>query len=632
MSLFTRNSERTFGRIGTAALYLLPVVGIAGIIATIVIGQVNFLVLSTYLILPLLIGSVIFRSLGKQEKEYKSLDDSAFKLLLVAFLLCYTISVILLTISEVRSFLYYLTVVTMTLTVLIEILGFAPVREKIAIILAQIMALMLNVNWGVTMKYFEFIGRTDVMFHNQYVTSLVQTGHVTEIFFDYQAFPLWHILNAAIYIIGDGYFSTNKIIAIAGGLIFLCLPVLLYLITLRLFKDQRFALIAALLAFFFPDMTYFTMSGISRSVASLMLIFLLYLMIDNKNKHKLLLIGLATAAVIVYHSISIIFVVLILALLYMLQKVLLNKEERLKKLNLWYLVITAVATLAYWAVFGSILLHELYTNIVVPAPSGVITKSIITAPTTEAFNYLQYMPSVLFIVIGILALMLTQKFDARARLFALAALLLMWLTFPGPQYLVNKLMYNFGIDRFAEYTYPILIVVCAAGIGAVFYRSSKFLRACVIVLFAVWVMLSISNDWVASDNPLVERQFYTYYLTQDETSAFNRIAEGATGLVMADYIPMRYLDSSRYGDKVNMLEVTGDSSRFLLNGTNDVMLVRHGELEKRPLKISRIEEDTFKRIPRFDTFEYADSNAGMWSTLGGYNRVYDSASVGGYIG
>ncbi|WP_424359190.1 hypothetical protein [Methanocella sp. MCL-LM] len=631
MSLLTRNTEVNFGRIGTAALYLLPVVGIVGIIATIIMGQVNFLVLSTYLILPLLIGSMLFRSLKKQEETYKSLDDSSFKLLLIAFLLCYTISVILLTLSEVRSFLYYLTIVTMTLTVLLEILGFAPAREKIAIILAQIMVLMLNVNWGVTLKYFEFIGRTDIMFHNQYITSLLQAGHVTEVFFDYQAFPLWHILNAAIYLLGGTQFDTTKVIAIAGGLIFLCLPVLLYLITLRLFKDQRLAMLAALLGFFFPDMTYFTMSGISRCVASLMLIFLLYLMIDNKNKHKLLLIGLVTAAVIVYHSISIIFVVLILAMLYMLQKVLLNKEERLNKLNLWYLVITAVGTLAYWAVFGSILLQELYTNIVVPAPSGVITKSIITAPTTEAFNYLQYMPSVLFIVIGILAVLLTGKFDARSKLFALASLLLMWLTFPGPQYLVNKLMYNFGIDRFAEYTYPILIVVCAAGIGTLFYRSNKFLRACVIVLFAVWVMLSISNDWVASDNPLVERQFYTYYLTQDETSAFNRIAEGATGLVMADYIPMRYLDSSRHGDKVNMLEVTGNSSQFLLHGPGDVMVIRHGELEKRPLKIARIEEDTFKRVPRFDTFEYANSDVGIWSTLKEHNKVYDSATVGGYI-
>ena len=631
MSLFTRNSEVNFGRIGTAALYLLPVVGIVGIIATIIMGQVNFLVLSTYLILPLLIASMLFRGLKKQEETYKSLDDSSFKLLLIAFLLCYTISVILLTISEVRSFLYYLTIVTMTLTVLLEILGFAPAREKIAIILAQIMVLMLNVNWGVTLKYFEFIGRTDIMFHNQFVNSLLQSGHVTEIFFDYQAFPLWHILNAAIYLLGGGSFPTIKVIAIAGGLIFLCLPVLLYLITLRLFKDQRLAMLAALLAFFFPDMTYFTMSGISRCVASLMLIFLLYLMIDNKNKHKLLLIGLVTAAVIVYHSISIIFLVLILALLYMLQKVLLNKEARLNKLNLWYLGITAVGTLVYWAVFGSILLQELYTNIVVPAPTGVITKSIITAPTTEAFNYLQYMPSVLFIVIGILAVLLTARFDARSKLFALASLLLMWLTFPGPQYLVNKLMYNFGIDRFAEYTYPILIVVCAAGLGALFYRSSKVLRACVIVLFAVWVMLSISNDWVASDNPLVERQFYTYYLTQDETSAFNRIAEGATGMVMADYIPMRYLDSSRHGDKVNMLEVTGNSSQFLLNGPGDVMVIRHGELEKRPLKIARIEEDTFKRVPRFDTFEYADSDVGIWSTLKEHNKVYDSAAVGGYI-
>ena len=630
MSLFTRNSEVIFRRIGIAAMYLLPVIGIVGIIATIIMEQINYLILSTYLIVPLLLASVIFRSLGKKDETYTSLHDSSFKLLLVAYLMCFTISLILLTLTEVRPILYYVTMVTMAVTVLIEILGFQPVKEKSAIILMQIMALMLNLNWGVTLKYFQFIGRTDVLFHGQYIDSLIQTGHVTDVFFDYQPFPLWHILNAAIYFLAGNLFSTDKIIAIASGLIFLCLPVLAYLITQRLFKDQRLALLAALVSFFFPNTAYLTMSGISRSIASLLFVFLIYLMIDNKNKHKLLLIGLVTAAIIVYHSISIIFVLLILLSIYLVQKILVNKEERFRKLNLLYLGTTGVATLVYWFVFGSILIRELTTNIVVAAPTGTITKSIATSPWAEAFNYLQFFPAVLFVLIGMLVVLTSKRFGVGPKIFAVAAAGFMWVTFPGPQYLVNKLMYNFGIDRFAEYTYPLLIIISAAGVWALFYKSGKYVRASLIVLFAIWIMLSISNDWVASDNPLVQRQFYTYYLTQDETSAFNRIATSTSGLILADYIPSRYMDSSAHGDRSNMLEMNGNGTEFLRSGPEDVMIIRYGELDKRPLKIARVTKDTFSRVPQFDTYEYTDSNAGIWSTLSGYDKVYDSAVVGGY--
>ncbi|HMK45795.1 MAG TPA: hypothetical protein VK436_04155 [Methanocella sp.] len=631
MNAFTQNPEAMFRKMGTAIIYLLPVIGITGIIATIVIGQIYFLILSTYLIVPLLFASALYRKLRVEEENPKNLGENAFKLLLVAFLLCYTISLILLTVSEVRPIIYYFTMVILTVTVLMEILMFEPAKEKIAIILLQIMALMLNVNWGVTLKYFQFIGRTDVLFHTQYIVSLLQTGHVTDVFFDYQPFPLWHILNATIYLIGGDIFSEDKVIAIASGLIFLCLPVLIYLITLKLFKDQRLALIAALLSFFFPDMTYFTMSGISRSIASLLFVLLIYLLIDTRLKNKLLLIGIVTAAIILYHSITIIFVLLILLTLYLIQRTLLNEKDRFKRINLLYIGVSAMAALLYWIFFGRVLIQEIYGNIVVPAPSGVITSSIITSPITEAFNYLQYLPAVLLILIGTMTVLTYKRFGNGAKIFAIAAFLFMWVTFPGPQYLVNKLMYNFGIDRFFEYTYPLLIIVSAAGVGALFYRSNKHLKVFLIVLFALWVMLSISNDWVASDNPLVHRQFYTYYLTQDETSAFNRIAGDTNSLILADYVPTRYLDSSKYEDRSNMLETDANGTQLLRSGPDDMMIIRYDELTKRPLKVSMITKGDFRRVPHFDTYYYANSTSDVWDTLGSYDRVYDSASVGGYV-
>ncbi|CAJ37102.1 conserved hypothetical protein [Methanocella arvoryzae MRE50] len=613
-------------------MYLLPIIGIAGIVLTTALGQTNFLILSLYLVIPLLLVSILFRSLStREESTSASLDEGTFRLLLVAYLLCYSLSAILLTVYDLRPLAYFLIITTMTITVLIQIMKFSPTRERIALVLLQIMGLVANLNLGVTLKYFRFIGRTDVMIHNQYVNSVVQTGHVTEVFFDYQAFPLWHILNAIIYMIGDGTFPTDKVMAITGCIIFLCLPLLAYLVAIRLFKDQKTAMIAALLAFFFPNITYWSISGISSAVAVVLIAFILYLAVDGRQKYCLLLIALATLAVIVYHSVSIIFALFILGSLYVVQKVLMKKDERLRRINFRYLALTVGATLAYWYFFGPILLQELYNNIVLQAPSGIVTKSVVLTPLSEIFNYLQYSPAVLFILTGALVILLSSRFNVRAKLFAVVAFMFIWITFPGPLYLFNKLLYNFSIDRFAEYTPFLLAIVSSAGIAALLTRSNKYVKACIILLFAVWVMLSITNDWVASDNPLVKRPFYTYYLTQDEIAGFDRIAVGTTAMIQADFITTRYLDSTPYDPQFNILEVAGDKTDFYKSSPDDIILIRNAELEKRPLKLSTNNIGEFKRYPRIDTYDYYYKDSEIWANLGRYDQVYDSARVSGYI-
>jgi len=612
-------------------MYLLPVIGIAGIIATVVMGQVNFLILSLYLVIPLLFVSVIYKSLGNSAERGLRLDGSTFTLFLIAYLLCYSLSILLLTVYDVRPLTYFIIVVTMAVTLLVEITGFKVTGERITIILLQIMGLIVNLHWGVTLNYFRFIGRTDVMIHTQYLNSLIQTGHVTEVFFDYQPFPLWHILNATIYLLGGNLFPPDKVIAIASGLIFLCLPVLAYLLSVRLFDDRRTGLIAALISFFFPNIAYLEISGISRSIAGILLVFLIYLLIDRKNKYKWLLIGIVTIGIIVYHSISIIFVLLILSALYLLQKVFLEKEVRYDKLNIGYLAIATVITLAYWFTCASIVIRDLINNIVVRAPTGVLTKSVISSPVPEIFNYLQYSPAVLFILIGVVAVLLSSRFGGGAKIFSLMAFIFMWVTFPGPQFLFNKLISNLGVDRFAEYTYIILILVSAAGFAILFQRSNRYVRTGLILLFAVWVMLSISNDWVASDNPLVKRPFYTYYLTETEIAGFDHIAANTTEMVTSDLVATRYFDSAALDTRSEIMEVSGNVTDALRAGDDDMILVRYAELERRPLKISVIADGIFTKAPWTDTYTYIGKESGIWDHLDEYDKVYDSPAMGGYV-
>jgi hypothetical protein len=174
MSLFARDSEKFFRRMGSLLTILFPLAGVIGVLITLVTGMTNLLILSVFLVVPLLVISLLYRYLSKHDEAYSDQDERSFKLQMIAFMLFFSISVVLLTLTEVRSIAYYLAVVAMAVTILVEILRFKPEKGRVTLIILQIMALMLNLNWGVTLKYFMFIGRTDVMYHNMYVSSILE--------------------------------------------------------------------------------------------------------------------------------------------------------------------------------------------------------------------------------------------------------------------------------------------------------------------------------------------------------------------------------------------------------------------------------------------------------------------------
>jgi uncharacterized membrane protein len=363
--------------------------------------------------------------------------------------------------SDVRPVLYYVVIAVMATIILLQILRSKITKGKVIMVLLQIMALSLNLSWGITLKYFEFIGRTDILIHSSYVQSIVQLGYVTSVFDDYQPFPLWHIMNAAIDQVGGGMFPAYKVMQIAGALAFALLPVFIYLICTKLLKKERVALVAALVISFFPDMIIMGTSTIASVIAQILTVFLVFLLLSRKGFAKYLLIVPLTAAIVFYHSVSILFVLVILLILYILQAVFIKKEERF--VSLGYIALTALLTGVYWELNAGSIIQRLIRN-ATASPSNSInipTALLQNQPLNEMINYLQYVPSLLFILAGAFLLLSSDRFSGRAQAFGLAALVVVWISVPGPLLLIGKLAQNFSIDRFADYTFLLLIPVCA---------------------------------------------------------------------------------------------------------------------------------------------------------------------------
>jgi uncharacterized membrane protein len=207
------------------------------------------------------------------------------------------------------------------------------------------MILYLNIIWGVTLKYYYFIGRTDPIAHADKIAILIKYGYITDTFGAYKPFPLWHILCSSLYDILGVSIPVHKIMFFTNGLVYSFLILMVYLVSLKIFEDKRLALLSPLFVCFSYPIVYYGMSSIARSPESFFEVMLILLLIDINNSKKIFLAIILTFVIIIYHPASIPFIILILLMVYAFQKI---YDIEKKRLTFNYLIIAATITLFYW--------------------------------------------------------------------------------------------------------------------------------------------------------------------------------------------------------------------------------------------------------------------------------------------
>lgn len=555
--------------------------------------------------------------------------EPRFKLLMIMYLTLFSVSLVLLGISEVRPYLYYVIVGAIAVIVLLEALIFETTNKKALLILAQIMLLSINLIWGVTLKYFYYVGRTDLMGHVWLAQNLLEFGHVTEVFDVYQAFPLWHILNSGLYMISGLDIPLQELLYVICGLVFLVLPAVVYLLGHQLFSDQKLAIVSSLIVAVSPVVLFYGMYSISRSIESFLFIVLLLVILKSQKSHFWLALFL-TFGITAFHTVSIIFILVLLFVIYIIQRLLI-KEQSQRLVSGRYLLASVAMVVIYWYLFARNLIDVLIRNIVIEAPEGMLTKSVSNAPLSELLNYVQYTPYLIFVILGVLLVLHTKKCTQTVKSMAILGLVLIPLTFPGPLLLLNKLAANFNIDRFDEFTFIFMGLVAAVGLIALYYRSSNVRKVAVVGLFAVLVLLSISNDFVASDNPIVKRPFYTAYLSEEEVASLTHLPLINAGYMLSDYVTVRFMEFSPYAAVTMPLKLDEVNKTIMRGEKNDLLIIRQDELNSRPLKLYQSESGVYTRDMNSARYTYYDKDTPYYDSLTNMNKVYDSRSVEGFV-
>lgn len=609
-------------------IILISIFAVLGSVVPLLLKQYNLSLLGIYLVIPMLAAPIIWQRLRNRDNVMLRISSNLNKCFMLVFLICYLISIVLLYCFPVRIIWYYILIAVMGVLILTQIL-YSEVfsSEQRTLILMQIILLFLNIIWGVTLKYYFFIGRTDGLFHAFALENLLQTGYIDQTFDNYEAFPLWHSLCSFLYQIMNLPINPAQIMFITNGLIYGCLIIVVYLIAKKFFNTKT-ALFSALFLCFNTDVIFYGMYSIPRSTVLFLEALLILLIVQKKIYLQSALYSLILVGLIMYHTASMPFILLILVLLYILQSVY-RVANSGRFVNLNFILLCFVSAVTYLLYFGTDVFNSIARSLLQKAPTGVLTKSIVEIPLQELFNYLQYSPLLLFIILGVLWGLRSSELNSFAKIILIISLLLVPVSFPGPALLLNKLAGNFNLARFGEYSFLFFCIAGAAGLSFVSYKLKTKLLA--IVLFFAMAFLTVSNDFTASDNPIVKRQFYTFYLSEEECKSLNSLAQIADGIVMSDYISCRYLENSIYADKVNVLEVNLQQQQFLRSNGNDIILIRSTELANRPLQLFTSPNGEFLFSPTIgNNMDYYTNDLPLWDTLDSCNIIYDSGVIRGY--
>lgn len=563
--------------------------------------------------------------------DRKNASRPLYLTLLTCFMTVFTLSVLILYKSDVRPLYYYILMTVLALVLLLEILYVELAGKRPLVILFQIMAYSLNLIWGVTLNYYLFIGRTDTLPHIWWAESLLDLGYVTDFFHVYQPFPLWHILCDSVYLLIGAGGPVFDVLFVVSGLVYAILGIsAIYLLVKKMTGDVRMALVSALFLSFDTIYVFYGMYSISRSVVMVLFVVLMVLLVDRESKAKRWLAYGLSFSLIVYHTVSILFIMVVLLLTYVVQKVFIKTKAN-PIVDLRFLIVMAAMTLIYWAVNASNIIWTITDSLLQSSAgvTGLQTGSIYTTPLSEVFNYAQYSLYILFILVGAALILRVNVAGVKLKIFAIVALAMIPLSYPGPLLLLNSLSSTASIGRFEEYTFTFMVVTAAAGFSMLHKEKRRYVNVFIILIFMAMAFLSISNDFVASDNPLVKRPFYTYYLHESEVSGLDRMSSLSGGDVMTDYVAVRYLEKSPYMDKMHILEADADNARLLTNNSSDVIVIRDGELAGRPLKLFTATQG-YVESASWNALEYYYEDDRIFDSLDGINRIYDSRSMRSY--
>ncbi len=593
------------------AIVALPIAATIGIAAPLWLGLTNLSILGLYFAIPMLVSPVIVRRLWTDRTGRSSFVTFVdWRVLSILFHVMLSILVLVVAVSDVRPTAFFLGIgVLYTLCFLLVVSADENVTQSI--VLYHIAIALLLVIFSVTLKYDFFVGRTDLSTHISLTNVVIETGSAPSQLAEYESFVLWHVLAGATYQVFGGWITPHATMYLLSGLVYGAGVPMMHSFARRVYPNERVGLLSCLLLISFPIYIFYGMYSIPRSITSVLFLGLFLTIVTPPSPRTRLLSLLFLIGIVVYHPVSIPFVLAILVILFVTERLL---GRRARIVDSFTLTSAVLATSMYWLYQAEFIITRIAGTIVASFlgaadETGATNSSVLTQPWIELANYVQYLFVLCFVLLGFLFwLRARQTHDSTFVAVGLLTVLMVPLVFPGPTLLLDSLV-GVNIGRFGHYSFMLVAITGAVGLHYLLKLGGFRTFVILLLVISCFSITAVSNEFVATDNPIVERSFYTYYLTDQERQSFETINERHTGEIGADRVTCRYLRAMHSSECT--IAVVADDDLF---AGYDGVIIREGELTRRPLQFT----------------EYVYSDEFPWEDLNDRNRVYDSGSVSFY--
>ena len=630
----------------------LPYIGIVTVTVAffLVIGlwQLGLGLRGLYLAIPIIIASVwlikkrkknLSEITAEEDTPSVALSSSRFTQLTLLNALIFITSVILLFLSETRPVGYFILMALFGGIVFVQILGMSNHSSwQKGIVLGELVLLALNLIWSVTLKYPLYFGETDILVHLNFIDSILQSSHVTDVMGNYQYFPLYHIsLASGVELLGvslrDGFF-------ILAALAYVPTILFAYLILKLVTGSERLSLIACFLFSVSGEFIYYGGYMVTRSLAFVFVMIILYLLLRQpRSVGRIALLVLFSGTIILTHQTTLVYISVILALFvgfqWLMARPQSNPGSQIKFTSI-YLAIFVAAFVSYWFIGTGGFVQEVTSSVEVS--NGINIPSQVEVPGGVGSNVLAALAFIkdniakmlllFFAWLGFAYLLsrATNKKYITPTAIGLLGLVCLIVYLPNPIHLLPQFTKVFFIYRIPLLLTVFMSLVMAYGIVILtkdFRKNNgrllkKATIPIIIVLMVAFLFFSVGAMKNASDVPSLRGASGRHYFTVAELSALSFVQQKIPSEIRlySDYLARRYFVGR------NATTITHPDISYIEEGS---LLLRTGELEDRWLLFSR-----GGTIYKYN-LEGAEPKDDIFTYLARENKVYDDGTSQSYI-
>ncbi|MDB9281719.1 hypothetical protein PN416_17850 [Halorubrum ezzemoulense] len=538
---------------------------------------------------------------------------------------------------------YFSIISVLSAIILYEILCYESEDLSSIIVLLQISILHVGILFGRNFNQYLYIGSLDVLSHRARIRAVLETQRISEQIGIYQDFPLFHILISEIIQITGGMVNTSGNIHLAGymyllsGVVYFFFPFIVYLLAKNISISENAALLCALMFainIFAIDLgTY----SIPRSIVPFFMTMLL-LGITSTVSNRRIRTGLSCVictVVIIWHTVSFVFISILFLVIGVCAKLLGKKRNVLSSNPLRFGFLIGFGGSVYWTLFSEGLLYRVVIRLFSSTPSGISFNTDVQISVSNVINYIPLSVLVLLIVVGLLFSLDQDSTPELVVVFSLMGIVMIVLSFPGPLLLLRKLATNLSFQRWREYAFVFLSISAAIGLFKIALTTIGAKR--IVVMFLIFSGLSVSNGYVASDNPLVSDGGENKYFTEEEIHAFDTINSIANGNVVSDSrvaIYYRETKENRLGHPIEVDEqvlVVDTNSKMIRVPTDqsDVLVIRKDNWRDSSIKVlpsssEDLAETLGDFIPFISEYEYSK---GKYQNIEKQNKIHSSGGT-----